>query len=135
MKQRECVICHKKYTPKTGNQKVCSEACRKKYIKKMRPIWNKKHYEKHKNKKKEYNEKNIEKQKTYRKDYYQKNKDRIKQYNKEWREENKDKRKTYQKEWYNTHKTYLKDYRAKRRLDQIDKAFADYYEYLDNQEW
>ena len=63
------------------------------------------------------------------------NKERIKQYNKEWREQNKEKRKAYQKEWYNNNKSYLKDYRAQRRRAQIDQAFADYYEYLDNQEW
>lgn len=135
MKQKECVICHKIYTPRSGNQKVCSKACREKYLKKMKPIWNKKSYQKNKEKRKEYNKKNIEKQRVYRKDYYQKNKERIKEYGKKWRENNKDKRREYQKEWYSQNKSYFKDYRAKRREEKIDEIFQDYYEYLQNQQW
>lgn len=135
LKQKECVVCHKTYTPRSGNQKVCSEACREKYLKKMKPVWNKKSYQKNKAKRKEYNKKNIDKQKNYRKDYYQKNKEKIKAYNKEWRENNKDKKREYQREWYNKNKTYLKDYRAKRREEKIDEIFTGYHEYLQNQVW
>lgn len=130
MKDRECVICHKMYTPRSGNQKVCSSACREKYLKKMKPIWSKKSYQKNKEKRKKYNQEHCEEQKAYRKDYYQKNKDRIKKKNKEWCEQNKDKRKAYEKEWYNKNKTYLKDYRKQRREKQIDDAFNKYHAYL-----
>ena len=43
----------------------------------MRPIWSKKSYQKHKEKRQEYS-------KVYRKDYYQKNKEKINKQKKEW---------------------------------------------------
>ena len=130
LKDRECVICHKMYTPRSGNQKVCSKACREIYVKKMTPIWNKKSYQKNKKKRKEYNKKHSKEQKVYRKDYYQKNKDRIRQNSKEWSIKNKEKKRTYAKKWYNDNKTYLKDYRKQRREKQIDDAFNKYHAYL-----
>lgn len=123
LKDRECVVCHKTYTPRSGNQKTCSKACREKYIKKMQPIWNKKSYQKHKKKRQECS-------KAYRKDYYQKNKDKINKQNKEWNTKNKDKVRIYSKKWRTEHKTYLKDYRQQRREKEIDDAFNKYHQYL-----
>ena len=100
LKDRECVICHKIYTPKSWNQKVCSDVCRKKYQKKMQPVWNQRYLESHP---------------TFRKDYYLKNKDKKNEYNKEWRRKNKE---------------YLKEYRRQRKEKQMNDIFNDYHEYL-----
>lgn len=100
LRDRECVICHKMYTPKSWNQKVCSSDCRKKYQKKMQPIWNKTFEKKHP---------------TFRRDYYLKNKD---------------KQKKYQKEWQSKHKTYLKEYRRQYKAKQMDDIFDQYHNYL-----
>lgn len=100
LKDRECVICHRMYTPKSWNQKVCSNECRRKYQKKMQPVWNKKYLESHP---------------TFRKDYYLKNKEKRDKYHKEWAEKN---------------KTHLKEYRRQRREKQVNEIFNEYHEYL-----
>lgn len=100
LKDRECVVCHKMYTPKSWNQKVCSDACRKQYKKKMQPVWNKRFVKRHP---------------TYRKDYYLKNKE---------------KQDKYQKEWQQKNKTYLREYRRQYRAKQMDDIFNQYHNYL-----
>lgn len=100
LKDRECVICHKIYTPKVWNQKVCSDICRKKYQKKMQPVWNQRYLDSHP---------------TFRRDYYLKNKE---------------KRDKYQKEWRDKNKTHLKEYRQQRKEKEINDVFNEYYDYL-----
>lgn len=119
LKDKRCVICSKLYSPKSGNQKVCSDECRKVLYNQTRKDYYQKHKSQYLMNNKKWRDNHKEQQRVYRKDYFLKNKEKIYERNKKWRNKNKDKMKDY---W--------RKKGQEKRAREIDTIFNKYHEYL-----